>query len=37
VPVDGTVDHVVVSDGRLFAVSRPAGRPSRLTAYEPAA
>jgi len=35
VPVGGTVHHVVVDDGRLFTINRPAGSSSRLTAFAP--
>jgi outer membrane protein assembly factor BamB len=35
VPVDGTVHHVVVADGRLFTINRSAGAPSHLTAFAP--
>ena len=35
VPVAGPVDHVVVDDGRLFAVSRPTASAARLTALVP--
>jgi outer membrane protein assembly factor BamB len=36
IPLAGTVAHVVVAQGHLFAVSRPGGSPSRLTAFAPA-
>lgn len=36
VPVAGPVRHVVVADGRLFTINRPAGAPSHLTAFVPA-
>ena len=35
VAVAGPVDHVVVADGRLFAVSRPTAGAARLTAFTP--